>query len=207
MINFDEYQNSESNVKENVEQLDEEILEKKLEVEHQQDNVNENPNVEDIILEEITFLNKKFDEKIKYDEWKNTLFDNLHKELQKYRNGIVDKNLESMALDIIQIIDTYQKIVDTFTEKEVSEENYKKLLNILMDINIDLHDALYRQGIEPYETDDKIVDVKKQKIIKTINTTNPELNNIIEKKLAPGYEHNGKIIRPERISIYKYKED
>ena len=70
----------------------------------------------------------------------------------------------------------------------------------------DLLDVLYRQSIEPYEVDDTEIDVKKQKIVSTINTEDESLNNKLATKNAPGYEKNGKIIRPERVTIYKYKK-
>ena len=43
------------------------------------------------------------------------------------------------------------------------------------------------------DENDKI-DVKKQKIISTINTDDESLNNKLAIKNAPGYEKNGKII-------------
>lgn len=151
-------------------------------------------------------LEKQFNEKIKFDEYKNSLFDNMHKELMSYKNNINDKNVEIMSLDIIQLLDIYTKIVNNAKSSEYSEEAYKKLINNFDGLLQDLLDVLYRQSIEPYEVDDTEIDVKKQKIVSTINTEDESLNNKLATKNAPGYEKNGKIIRPERVTIYKYKK-
>jgi molecular chaperone GrpE len=152
-------------------------------------------------------LRKSFEEKIKYDEYKNSLFDNMHKELMSYKNNSNDKNVEIMSLDIIQLLDIYNKVVEKSKSSEYNEDSYKKLINNFEGLLQDLLDVLYRQSIEPYEMDiyDEI-DVKKQKIISIVETSDESLNNKLAFKNAPGYEKNGKIIRPERITIYKYKK-
>lgn len=157
------------------------------------------------VIDLLKDLDKKFETKIKVDEHKANLFDNLHKELMDYKNGLVTQIVNNILLDIIQLIDSNNKTINNFKQKEFSEENYNKLINIIKGISEDLTDILYRQSVEPFSiTED--VNVRKQKIIKIIPTNDKALDNKIESSLAPGYEKEGKVIRPERISIYKYKE-
>lgn len=178
---------------------------------NQEEPSNENPsefkilsNSLDDIKEKLHELNLLFDEKIKYDEYKNQMFDNMHKELTDFRNEANEKNINSMALDIIQLMDSYKKLLAKFEQVESSEENYKRLISNFYGILEDLTDVLYRQNIEEYTIEEDSVDVKKQKIISTIPTDEESLNNTIAEKLSPGYEKNNKVLRPERISIYKY---
>lgn len=157
------------------------------------------------VIDLLKDLDKKFETKIKVDEHKANLFDNLHKELMDYKNGLVTQIVNNILLDIIQLIDSNNKTINNFKQKEFSEENYNKLINIIKGISEDLTDILYRQSVEPFSiTED--VNVRKQKIIKIIPTNDKALDNKIESSLALGYEKEGKVIRPERISIYKYKE-
>lgn len=150
-------------------------------------------------------LIKKIETKDKSEIQKNEIIDNMHKELTRHKNGLVDQIVNNVLLDIIQLIDANNKTIERFKAEEYSEENYKKLLNALIGISEDLTDALYRQNVEPFTiTED--VDVKKQKIIKVILTNNKELDNKIAKSINPGYEKEQKVLRQERIAIYKYKE-
>lgn len=156
------------------------------------------------LLEQVSALNKKFDQKIKTDMHKAEMFDNMHKELIQYKNGLITQIINNILIDIIQIIDINDKNISLFENQDCSEENYEKIIRILKGISEDLTDVLYRQSVEPYTLDE--IDVKRQKILQVIPTNDISLDRTIAKKIVPGYEKDGKIIRPERISIYKYKE-
>ena len=156
------------------------------------------------LLEQVSSLNKKFDQKIKTDMHKAEMFDNMHKELTQYKNGLITQVINNILIDIIQIIDINDKNISLFENQDCSEENYEKIIRILKGVSEDLTDVLYRQSVEPYTLDE--IDVKRQKILQVIPTNDISLDRTIAKKIVPGYEKDGKIIRPERISIYKYKE-
>ena len=149
-------------------------------------------------------LRKMFEDKIAEDAHKNALFDNMHRELTRYQNGVADKILETMALDVIQLTDDVQKKCRIFEKKEPTEENYTRLLRALKGIAEDLQDILYRQSIEAYRVAGHEVDVRRQKILQTVETDIPERDNLVAARMADGYEKDGKVIRPERIKIFKY---
>lgn len=159
------------------------------------------------LFSKIDNLQQTFEEKIMNDEHKNQLFDNLHKELTDCRNQVYEKTANMMALDIIQLIDSVKDLNKIYEEKEYSEENYKKLLKAINGISQDLEDVLYRQNIEPFSIPGEEVDAKKQKIIQILETEDEKLNNTIAQRCACGYEKNDKILRQERIKIYKYKKE
>lgn len=159
------------------------------------------------LVNKIDNLQKTFDEKIMNDEYKNKLFDNLHRELTDCRNQVYEKTANMMALDIIQLIDSVKDLNKIYKEKEYSEENYKKLLKAIDGISQDLEDVLYRQNIESFSVASDEVDAKKQKIIQILETQDENLNNTIAQRCACGYEKNDKILRQERIKIYKYKKE
>lgn len=150
-------------------------------------------------------LQQTFDDKIAEDTHKNGLFDNMHRELIRYQNGALDKIVDTIALDIIQLIDTTKGHVRVYEKKEPTEENYKKLLRIIMGIAEDLEDILYRQNIESYRVPGHEVDVRRQKIIQTIPTDDKSKDNLIAVRAADGYEKGDKVLRPERIKIFKYE--
>ena len=59
--------------------------------------------------------------------------------------------------------------------------------------------------VSKYETDDTVLDAKRQKIIKTVLTDDTAKNNTIESKLSDGYIFKNKIIKYEKVSVYKIK--
>lgn len=158
----------------------------------------------DAVQKAIAGLQQTFDEKIAEDAHKNDLFDNMHRELTRYQNGAMDKIVDTMALDIIQLVDTTKGHIRVYEKKEPTEDNYKRLLRIVKGIAEDLQDILYRQNIESYRVEGHEVDVRRQKIIQTIPTDDQSKDNLVAVRVADGYEKDGKVLRPERIKIFKY---
>lgn len=156
------------------------------------------------IQEALADLQQTFDDKIAEDTHKNGLFDNMHRELIRYQNGAMDKIVDTMALDIIQLVDTTKGHVRVYEKKEPTEDNYKRLLRIVKGIAEDLQDILYRQNIEAYRVEGHEVDVRRQKIIQTVPTDDQSKDNLVAVRVADGYEKDGKVLRPERIKIFKY---
>ena len=161
----------------------------------------------DALQQAMQGLQECFDAKIAQDTHKNGLFDNMHKELTRYQNGAMDKIVDTIALDIIQLVDTTKGHLRVYEKKEPNEENYKRLLRIVKGITEDLQDILYRQSIEAYRVEGHEVDVRRQKIIQTIPTDDQSKDNLVAVRAADGYEKDGKVLRPERIKIFKYSTE
>ena len=157
------------------------------------------------VQEALAELRQVFDDKIAEDTHKNSIFDNMHRELIRYQNGALDKIIDTIALDIIQLADTTKGHIRVYEQKEPTEENYKKLLRIVKGIAEDLDDILYRQNIETYNVSGDEVDVRRQKIIQTVPTDDPAKDNLVAVRAADGYEKGEKVLRPERIKIFKYE--
>lgn len=161
----------------------------------------------DAVQQALATLQQTFDDKIAEDTHKNGLFDNMHRELVRYQNGALDKIVDTIALDIIQLVDSTKGHARVYEKKEPTEENYKKLLRIVKGIAEDLEDILYRQNIESYRVPGHEVDVRRQKIIQTIPTDDKSKDNLVAVRAADGYEKSDKVLRPERIKIFKYEEN
>ena len=149
-------------------------------------------------------LQQCFDEKIKTDTYKNGLFDNMHKELEKYQQGHMEDLTKPLVLDIIRLSDTVKSYVRFYEKREASEETYKRLKTSLNNVSMELIDILYRQSVEPYRVDGSVVDTRRQKIIGTVETENEKWNNLVAVRSADGYTMGDRVIRPERIKVYKY---
>ncbi len=171
------------------------------------------PDIIPYILDEIKGISRRMEEltahfegKIKYDEHKNRIIDDLHDQLQDFRDGIIKKHLLSMITDIIKIIDDTRKFKYHY-ENEVQSENAAVILLDFMDqIISDLEDLFTFQGVYPFTSPSNTFDSARQRIIKKIPTEIPENNRLVSESLRPGYEWEGKVIRPEMVSVYVYND-
>jgi molecular chaperone GrpE (heat shock protein) len=160
-----------------------------------------------VILGSLSELVTRFRDKIETDAHKQSLFDEMHAELQEYKNGMLDKLTLSMELDVIKLIDDVERSIAVFSARQSSPEDYGRLFAILAGVATDLEDLLYRHGVEPYRVSTDKVDVTRQKILSTTDTGDASLDKKVAKRMSRGWEKQGKIIRPERISVYLYQQE
>lgn len=157
-----------------------------------------------LILENLQLLVHQFQEKISVDSHKEKLFDELHREVQDYKNGMLDGLTRSMELDVIALIDGLEKSLAAFGEKPEDPDSAPKLVELLRGTALDLTDLLYRQGIDPFTVPGDEVEVSRQTTISTVPTDDPALDRKVCARLAKGWVKEGRVIRPERISVYLY---
>lgn len=151
-------------------------------------------------------LQEEFSRKLKYDAHKEKLIDSLHKELQLYKNDLVKKHVQSIIMDVIKIIDDLRKLSEHYHTYSPEEIEVEKLLRIFDRIPSDLEDIFFYQGVVPFECGGVEFDPKRQRILKNIETFDQSKDKMIAESIRPGYEWKGKILRPEIVAVYHYKE-
>lgn len=174
-------------------------------------NVEESPKTEvniaeimDKINQSIQEVKEEFDSKVKYDKHKDKIIDELHEELQEYKDDIIHKLLRPVITDIIYTIDNNNKTVQALKEKDISEIDPQKLIGIIEGQSEDLEDILYRQGVEEFTYVMPEFDPKKQKIIKTIETDDKEKDRTIVRSVKKGYMFENRVIRHELVEVFVY---
>jgi molecular chaperone GrpE (heat shock protein) len=157
-----------------------------------------------IIADQLQELSASFESKLKYDAHKNKIIDELHQELQKHREGLVQKHLHSMVTDIIKVIDDIRKFKSHYETADASEYTPAQLLDFMEEIAADLEDLFSWQGITAFTCDVKLFDNTRQRVVKKLETDDPSMDKAIAQSLRPGYQWDGKILRPELVSVYVY---
>ncbi len=151
-------------------------------------------------------LAEKFDDKIQTDTYKNQLFDQMHNQLRKYQDDVLEAIREPIITELLDLLDGLKKYEKHMPE-EATQENLDKMKKRFSDVREDLEDILENMDVCKYETDPQQPEPKRQKIIKTVQTELPEQNNQIAEKLSDGYLYQNRILKYEKVSIYKYKEN
>lgn len=159
------------------------------------------------IRTELSGLAQDFDTKLKYDAHKNKVIDELHQSLQDYRDGLLKKYLKRIITDVIKIVDDVRKLTGHYREQPFSEENNAKLIQYLEDIAHDLEDTFAWEGVVSFNTESDLLDPVRQRVVNKIGTADAAKDKMIAERLRPGYEWDGKVIRPEIVSIYIYNNE
>lgn len=180
------------------------------------DNIVENNVVEDntkSIEDEIKKLSdgineikEEFESKVKYDKHKDKIIDELHAELQQYKDDLIHKLIRPIITDIIYTIDNNNKTIEAFRKKETKELDDDKLFEVVEGLSEDLEDILYRQGVEEFTYVVPEFDPKRQKIAKTVETEDKERDRTVAKSVKKGYMLGDRVIRHELVEVYVYRK-
>lgn len=163
-------------------------------------------NLFNVALERLDQLKEEFQVKLKYDAHKEKIIDSLHRELQEYKSDLHKKLLQPVILDVIHIIDDLNKLVNNYRAKDKSELEPAKLLDLLESFSSDLEDLLYKQGVEAFNRHDPSFNPSCQRILKTLETEDKSKEKTVAQRIRKGYEWDGKVLRPETVSVYVYKK-
>jgi molecular chaperone GrpE len=167
----------------------------------------DNNNTLDLLVTKLDTLQAEFQSKLKYDQHKEKIIDELHGELQEYKSDLIKKLLQPMIMDVIHAIDDFNKLTSHYRQKTPEEIDPQKLLNLIASIPEDLEHLLYRQGIETFRGSEPDFNPSRQRAVKTLATPEPAKDKTIAQSLRQGYEWEGKVLRPEMVEVYIYKEE
>ena len=153
----------------------------------------------------VEYMNQLFVQKIAHTTHEEKIVDQMHAELQKYKQDMYAQLVRPILLDIIEVRDSILRMSANFSLKPEGEQNIP--LKTFSDYAYDVQDILERNNIVIY--DSKVGDdfnPVKQKAIKKVTTPVKELHGKIAECLSSGYEYLGRPISPEKVVVYVYQK-
>ncbi len=156
----------------------------------------------DEINDKLDNLFQAFETKIQYDQHKNKIIDELHQALQEYRQGVLQKYVARIFMDVLKVVDDIRKFTVHIKMNPAHEEISDKCIQFLESTASELEDLFAWEGITPYVCEGDRLDLSRQRVLNKIQTADPEKDKLIAERVRPGYEYNGKIIRPEIVSVF-----
>ncbi|MBL0700797.1 MAG: nucleotide exchange factor GrpE [Desulfosarcina sp.] len=154
---------------------------------------------------QIEQLSNEFKSKLKYDAHKEKIIDDLHHELQQYKNDIIKKQSMTIILDMIKVVDGIRKFSAYHKDKEPSDLEFGKLIDFIESIPSDIEDVFSLQGVKTFTCNNEVIDPARQKIVKKTVTTDKSKDKMVTGTIYHGYECDDKVIRPEMVQILTYK--
>lgn len=151
-------------------------------------------------VEELATL---FQNRLAYDANQEKVIDQMHAELQKYKNDLFGTLIRPILVDIIEVVDSIRKTGEAFAAKGEAE---KEASTIILDYIEDLHNLLASYNVEVYKsTPGESYTPIKQRIVSCVMTGEMALNGKLVESLGFGYLHNGRVIWAEKVKVYKYQ--
>lgn len=150
-------------------------------------------------------LQQSFESKIKYDSSKERIIDSLHRELQTYREGLHFKIMRPLFFDLIEMHDDLTNLLKYHLNGESESDNLSKLLQSLSSFQDTIESVLERHGVIAYnETGDQFAP-QRQRVLRAEITDDPTKDRLVYEHLRKGFEYEGRVLRPETVSLYKFR--
>lgn len=157
------------------------------------------------LSEQLNQLSDLFNKRILHTDHEEKIIDNMHSELQKYKDDMYSQLIRPILLDIIEVRDSIMRVSAAFLDKSEGEQDIPN--KTFSGYAFDLQDILEKNNVEIYRSNngDTFVPVK-QRVIKKVATDNQEFHGKVAESLSCGYIYHGRTISAEKISVYYYDE-
>lgn len=120
----------------------------------------------------------------------------LHAELQECRLGTHWRILQTVLMDVVQLIGEISRHRDRINTCQTTTED------VLGNVEQDLEDLLARQGFERFQLTTERFDPARQEIHSTVATDEPDRVGLIVRRVSPGYASPDRVLRRERVIVY-----
>ena len=147
-------------------------------------------------------IQASFDKKLAYDSTKQQQIDSLHKKLQEYQSDLIAKTNRPLVNGLIQMRADLSKRIDRFQDNPDIEVSREKFLDSMRGIQDDIDVLLDQNGVFAFTNSGEVFNPTRQRLVKGVTTTDPELVGQIVKRLRPGYEQSDVIVQNEGVSVY-----
>ena len=157
-----------------------------------------------VLSERILSLEKLFNTKIMHSEHEKKIVDQMHRELQKYKDDMYAQLIRPILLDVISMRDSLIKQLKEHRGKPEGEQQIS--LQMFETYAFDAEEILERNNIEIYksEINSDFVPLR-QRAIKKVFTDDQSLHGKVAESIIDGYSYQGKAIAPEKVAVYVYE--
>ena len=150
-------------------------------------------------------LTQLFTQKIQHTAHEEKIVDQMHAELQKYKEDMYSQLVRPILLDIIEVRDSILRMSNVYAGKPEEEQSIP--LKVFSDYSYDIQDILEKNNITIYSSEEgDAFNPIKQRALKKVKTPVEELHGKVAESMSSGYEYLGKPISPEKVSVYVYEK-
>lgn len=151
-------------------------------------------------------LQESFESKIRYDEVREHQVQAMHQELDSHRKGLYQQILKPVLTDLVGVYDDISSALPkpgtTGTASLADGEG--RLIRMMASLRDSVEEILERNGVTAFTAEGDVIDRSRQRVIELTGTDQPDLDRRLAARLRPGFELDGRVLRPEWVTAYRY---
>ena len=155
---------------------------------------------------QLSSMETLFNKRIMHADYEDKVIDQLHAELQKYKEDLYSQLARPILLDIIEMRDSIMRVAAEYLKKPEGQQSIPN--HVFEGYTYDLQDILEKNNVEVYRSKkgDNFIPVR-QKAVKKEATDDEGLHGKIAESLSSGYCYGGRVISAESVSVYFYQKN
>ncbi|MBQ9119748.1 MAG: nucleotide exchange factor GrpE [Lachnospiraceae bacterium] len=134
---------------------------------------------------------------------KDEQIDKLYKELEGYKQDAAERFVNQLMKAVIKVRRNLRKTIESDAWQSMSAEELRKEYTYVFE---DLTDLLIEQNVDEYFTESGSRFDASIHMAKIETTTEQAHDKTIKQSLSEGYKKGDKVLIPERVIAYQYKE-
>jgi len=154
---------------------------------------------------QIAALSDLFQAKIMHAAHEDRIIDQMHRELQKYKEDMYAQLVRPILMDVIEVRDSIMRVGAVYRSKPEGEQDIPN--KTFSDYAYDLQDILEKNQVEIYRSQpgDDYTPIR-QRVVKKVTTHDEALHGKVAESMSSGYSYNGRVISAEKVTIYSYEK-
>lgn len=147
-------------------------------------------------------LLRAIEDRLALDRFRETQIDKLHMELQTYKADLVSKAIQPVLKSLIRLHDDMGKVLEALEKEEPAQLTPERALHLLDGFREDVELALHHNGVIAFRTEDDTFDPRRQRVLRTVQTDDPDTVGRLAARLRPGFEQGETVLEKERVAVY-----
>jgi len=141
-------------------------------------------------------------DKLTYDRFKEEQISRLHEELQSFKSDLISKPARQLLQGLIRLHDDLGKMATALRQRPAEELTPERFFQQFADFQDDIELLLGQNGVEPFETSGDSFEPRRQTVLRTITTEDPDRVGQVAEHLRPGFEQGEALLQKERVAVY-----
>jgi len=154
----------------------------------------------------IAALEQLFKAKILRTEHEEKIINQMHGELQRYKEDMYSQLVRPILLDIIAMRESILRVEMVYIAKPEGEQSIP--VKTFSSYATEIQDILEKNHIEIYRSE-RLTDFIpiRQRATEKMVTNDQSLHGKVAQSLSDGYNYNGRTISAEKVALYLYTND
>ena len=158
------------------------------------------------LSKQISSMEELFKKRISYTDYEEKIVNQMHAELQKYKDDLYSQMIRPIFADVIEVREfILNKSAEYYQSMDNKpEDSLKKIFDYLLGF---LKNILEKNNVEIYQSEcGELFDPRKHRIVKKEKTDDKLLHGKIAKRQSCGYRYCGRVIYTEKVMVYFYEQ-